>query len=344
MTIFLILATLVINGFRQDDNDRLSSSARTLQAALEGARSKAIAEKRRVGLQLYPSPGDPHVVTSFAYVGSSQYDEGTATLAYSPTLAAWVVFNQTPGEWPFMNLPGTGRTLIRTGARIELPAGTGKWYSIASYPAPSSIPNYTNAAVLAGHYTPSTYSAGPPQTWQAQPATNVPYRLELAPTLLPNKEPVNLDRGIAIDLDASVVPGTWRPASPVSGPYGQMQIMFDPRGNLTGDLAAAGLIHLYLTKVGDVELTRLYFTDHPTNGTAMPMPWPIVPSRVDATTGAPIVPTLSPVVITLYTQTGQVTTSPANLIDIVVNATGAAGTDGQADVPYSYARRGMEAK
>jgi prepilin-type N-terminal cleavage/methylation domain-containing protein len=338
MTIFLVLAAVVITGFRQDDGQRLGASARTLQAVIEGARSKAIVENRRIGVRFFVSPSDPRVVTSVAYVGATQYDQGVVGIAYDDTTGLWYVQNSVDGKWPRLNVGG--RNLVQVGSRIEIPRGTGKWYSIAATPASApalfaALPDPPNSLILAGHYYPST--ADPAAGYVAVPPVQ-DYRLELAPALLPNKEPIPFERNIVLDLDASRIPTLWRPATP-AGPYiATMEILFDPRGNVTGDVIAEGLVNFYLTTASDVELTRSNFTDHPANGTGTPLAWPVVPARVDPITRAPIVPTLEPVVISLFTQTGQLTVAPPNLADIPPPG------DGLADDPFSYARGGMEAK
>lgn len=352
MTILVLLATLVITGFKQDDTDRLSSTSRTVQAYLEGARSRAIADRQPRGIRLIASQNDPRVVDRLVYIGASQYDTGTLDIAFDG--AYWIIQNRTPGKWARLATPGPGirqygRDLIRPGARIEIPAGSNSWYTILDAGA-SSLPDFIVAPgapdgelmSIAGHYTPSTWNGttfapGPnptmgtlnPVLTTPQPiAANIPYRLELRPTILPNSEPVTLDRGIVIDLDASQIPTAWRPASASSNYSPTMEIMFDSRGNVSGSLAGAGLLHLYVTSVADVELSRQP-SGHPAN--VLPMPNSALYPFTRPT------PDTDPRIITLYTQTGQVNTSQANLID--------ANTDQRADVPdlYRYAQRGMEA-
>ncbi|MFO1092492.1 MAG: hypothetical protein U0992_04150 [Planctomycetaceae bacterium] len=94
----------------------------------------------------------------------------------------------------------------------------------------------------------------------------------------------------------------------------------------------------YLTTLMDVWCRRELKTPITGNTTAGPFTWPYVPAR------APIVPKTDPYLLSLFTQAGQVTTSQVNPADVLVNATGTAGTDFWADDPYSYARRGREAQ
>jgi hypothetical protein len=259
-----------------------------------------------------------------------------------------------------------GRSLIQPGQRIEIPAGTGNWYTIGwiedlndngtlqaneddqSSMTPMPPLDNNNGELdflinvfgvdwmsIRGHYSPSVWDAAA-GTYTAQPSTGVPYRLELAPTILANSEPAQLDRGIVIDLHASQIPAAWRAGAP-------MDIMFDASGNPTGDFVAAGLIHLYLAAVSDVELTRARFVDHPVNGGSRSLP--IVPAAFTATGAEPIVPLVEPRVVTLYTQTGQVARSRIDFTDNFNNEPPfGAGMDFEADTPYSFAQRGREAK
>jgi hypothetical protein len=160
----------------------------------------------------------------------------------------------------------------------------------------------------------------------------------MAATVLPNTEPVMLERGIVIDLLASGVP-----AAMFTG--GSLEILFDERGVPAGALSAQGLTHLYITTLADVELTRNQFPDHPANLTATPMPTPVVPAN------APNVPRLPPYLVTVYSQTGQIATSTVDLTDVVdritdgpPNWTPMPGMDLWADQPFRFARRGKEAK
>lgn len=363
--ILVLLVTLVIAGFQRDDEDHISSSTRTLQSYLEGARSRAIADRQVRGVRLIPSQTDGRVIDSLVYVGASGIIDGTlGGIVYIPrTLpnpgnppmpnpAYFAMINAFPPDtaWSGWRLLGSplewarlnqgGRNLLRPGNRIQVPAGTGNWYTITGFLPLDPVVAGQSALLIEGHYTPSVWNPSA-STYNAQPATNVPYRLELATTPLPNQEPVQLDTGIVIDLDASQLPSTWRPAG--AGAYpGPLEILFDERGSPYGDVRAGGLLHLYLTTVADVELTRnLINTNHPANGGTAPAPgwpWPIVPAN------APKVPQIEPRVVTLFLQTGQSIGSQVNFTDTVDNVTGSAPRDYQADNPYIYARRGMEAK
>lgn len=328
IAIFVILTALVLAAFQRNDSDRLNASARLLQSYFEGARSRAISEDRPRGVRLIRSTTDRRLVDSLVYIGSPGYDgDDGSTVQVNPrgqTSTGLVMsYVQGPLKWTRLG-PNTaanpnGRNLIQPGFRIEIPRDSGSWYVVSNFDFPTVLEN-NHGFFLEGHYSGATGS--------------VEYRLEMAPTILPNTEPVPLERGMVIDLDASQIPFAWR-AGTLS-----MDFLFDGRGSpMGGTVISNGLIHLYLTTLTDVEMTRTQDPNHPGNTTAVgPFTWPYVPAR------APIVPKTDPYLLSLFTQAGQVTTSQVNPADVLVNATGTAGTDFWADDPYSYARRGREAQ
>ena len=358
--IMVILTTIVVAAFRQDDGDRLNASARLVQSYFEGARSRAITDGKVRGIRLIPRADDPFVVDSLVYIGATGFDTGELDLTFHN--GRWLIRNRTPNEWnrlkPRNTVDQTGRGLVGPGVRIEIPAGTGNWYTVGvvedvnkngalegaedvnSNGVLDSVVQDPNTGfdimTIEGHYQPSVWSAAPsPGTHAPLPnpsfgdmppffespsdparpiAFRVPYRLELAPAILPNTEPVRLERGTVIDLAASRIPS--------------LDIFFDSRGNPTGETIAAGLVHLYVTTLSDVELTRGLFPNHPANGGSQTLP--IVPAS------PPDVPQHEPYLFTLYTQTGQVTVSQVDFTD--------SNSDLQADFPFRYAQRGREAQ
>ena len=358
--IMAILTTIVVAAFQKDDGDRLNASARLVQSYFEGARSRAITDGKVRGIRLIPRVDDPFVVDSLVYIGATDFVTGTLDITFHA--GRWLIRNNTANEWNRLKPPNsvdlTGRNLLRPGVRIEVPAGTGNWYTVnivEDLDKDGSLgpgEDFNGNGILdmvvqdaagdimsiEGHYVPSvwntaasTYAPLPnatsgtmdPFVTSTQPvALNVPYRLELAAAILPNTEPISLERGSVIDLAASRVPA--------------LEIFFDSRGNPTGATSAAGLVHLYVTTFSDVELTRGLFPDHPANGGSRATP--IVPAS------PPNVPANDPYLFTLYTQTGQVSVSQVDFTDNLDNTNGNPGADLQADFPFRYAQRGREAR
>lgn len=65
---------------------------------------------------------------------------------------------------------------------------------------------------------------------------------------------MRLSAGIAIDLDNSVTPWTVSATTDYSD---SMDIMFTGQGNIAGDIAAQGMIHLRVASVEDISAGRL---------------------------------------------------------------------------------------
>lgn len=324
ITILVILTTLVLAAFQRDDSDRLNAGARLIQAKIEGAKSMAVTSGAVRGIRFFPDDNDPRTVTSMAYVGANGYvsgtlsdirinDNGTASLSDD----FWELQCATAGHWGRILL----RDMIAVGSRIEVPEGSGQWFVLSGHNFNPS----TNVVSINEHYEPSEWTgsnygvqyARNPMTGQLDPP--IPYRLELSPTLLPNSDSFALPRGICIDMDASGLPSDWY------APGAYWQLTFGPNGTPNDVL---GVLNLYVTTVGDVELTRNLLVDHPANGTATPLAQPCVPGD------APRTPKNEPYLVVVYGQTGLVTTSRANLTD--------ADNDDRADNPFDYALRGRE--
>lgn len=335
ITILIILTTLVLAAFQRDDGDRLNAGARLIQAKIEGARSLAISENQIRGIRFYPNQNDPRTVTAMAYVGASGYADGTLNDIRQnigdDTIVSddfWEVQCATGGYWDRLLM----REFIEVGSRIEIPAGSGAWYTFSD----DNFDPSGNVCSLNEHYDPSRWvsdstigQGGRYDVPYARDTTTgliadpIHYRLELRPTLLPNHEPMTLPRGVCIDMDASGLPSDWY----ATGDY--WEITFDPRGNPTSPF---GVVSLYVTTVGDVELTRSLIVDHPANGTPTPLSQPVVPGN------APQTPQNEPFLVVVYGQTGLVTTTRANLADTDVPQ------DFRANDPFSYAVRGREAQ
>jgi hypothetical protein len=91
-------------------------------------------------------------------------------------------------------------------------------------------------------------------------ATNaLDYQLELIPSQTTSEQPMLLPKGIVIDLDNSVIPPGWltgnsAPYSPSNPKYiVNMDLLFSPRGTVTGNAAARGMIHLLLADTKDTD-------------------------------------------------------------------------------------------
>lgn len=254
--------------------------------------------------------------------------------------------------------------------RIKIPADdNGSWYTVLSH---RLTPTSQVLQLVTPYRDPGT--TPPTEVVAFQGTGPNTYILELPPRILPDAQPILLPEGVVIDLDASDIPVDWRPTRGEDtngdglltpgedtngnskldvGTYsGHMDILFSPRGVVTGPLAAIGLLHLYLGERTDVVKTvdLGVWTSVSTSGAQRP------PRYADATT--PLVPSGgSPGVFgvfgpedgdigqrlltTIFTQTGKVSTHQVNVVvDAINNITGANVSDGYADAPFLFATQG----
>ena len=162
--------------------------------------------------------------------------------------------------------------------RIKIPADdNGSWYTVLVLSSgPYAMTPVNQVLKLVTPYrdpgtTPDTnvvaFQNGGPNT----------YILELPPRMLPEAQPILLPAGVCIDLDGSQVPVAWRSFGEdvgINGDNGvldagedtnmngkldrssyssRMDVLFSPRGIVTGSVAAEGLLHLYVAELKDVQ-------------------------------------------------------------------------------------------
>ena len=240
--------------------------------------------------------------------------------------------------------------------RIKIPADdNGTWYTVLTHRLSASS---QVLQLITPYRDPGTSPSNEVVAFQGGgPST---YILELPPRILPDAQPILLPEGVVIDLDASQVPADWRPAAPPGGmaldlqysrPYSShMDILFSPRGVVTGPLAATGLIHLYVAERKDV----VFAVDQgvmvpPLTGTLTRRP-PRFAGNIPLVPGAdqfgPEDPIGQRLLLSIFTQTGKISTHQLNTTDSVINATigvtfpPTAGSDGYADYPFLFATQG----
>lgn len=256
--------------------------------------------------------------------------------------------------------------------RIKIPANdNGLWYTVVTH---RLSPTNQILQLVTPYRDSGTTPPGLTSVTAFQISGPSTYLLELLPRILPDAQPILLPEGVVIDLDASDIPSEWRPTRGEDtngnglldggedtngngvlnvGTYsGRMDIMFSPRGVVTGSLAARGLLHLYLAETKDVVKTvdLGVWTSVSTSGARRP------PRYADAS--VPLVPgpgspgvygVFGPeegdigqrLLTTIFTQTGKVSTHPVNAVgDAFNNITGASGSDGFADAPFLFATQG----
>ena len=374
LVVILVLLILIVMTVTTIDftfnSERLRSGSRQLQSALEGARDRAIFAKEPRGLRLLLDPDEPRIVTNLIYVGASQnWSEGTIILKrldnngdgvadppYEVRIVegvgtAWSTLSARGylGIYEDLNLNqifDAGEDLNGNGVfdldapRIKIPGDdNGSWYTVLTNRLATSNQLELITAYRDPGTTPTTsvvaFDGGGPKT----------YILELPPRILPDAQPILLPEGICIDLDASDVPVAWRPGVPAvatsienqyAKPYSShMDIMFSPRGVVTGPLAAQGLLHLYLAERKDVIRATNEGVTGSTLGPAAPRRPPVfgntfyVPSLNQFDANNPIGQRS---ITTIFTQTGKVSTHQIDPTD--------ADSNGYADNPFQYAAQG----
>ena len=222
------------------------------------------------------------------------------------------------------------RDLLLSRTRIEVPAFSGHYYVIDSVSEVNNTDGRCGTKVtIAGHYLDSRdiYSSpstpGVPQSVSRAfiPITprNVPFRLELAPPVLPGSDPVPLAEGIAIDLVASKLPNAWRNTNGTANNLiddsfpAEMDILFTPRGDAVGQAGPGGALHFLIADLKDIEGGTRYATTDAQH--------PLVQN-----------PETDDRIVSLFTRTGLVMISPLNR----------AGTFGSNNI-YEFAIRGEDA-
>lgn len=341
ITIVLVLSVVVLASFNYSINgDRVRSAARQFQSFVAGARDKAIFANEIRGVRLLLDPNDNHAVAGMQYIGSPQTESGTLTFNPSPnavsvnpnfpgpfdTTGRTVFFSFGDTRWSSLKRRG----LLRVGARIQIPAKTGQWYTVSAINLSNS--SATGEPVL-------TLNA--PNTDLASSSGAIPYILELGSTILGDAQPVLFPRGVVIDLDGSQLPFGWRAASlnyptnpPASSYSPRMDILFTPRGTVVGDLVGTGMLHLHFADTFDVAKwhtsTNANWSRTTTTYAATALPQ--IPADSAGTT-TPIV-TRDRVLATLSPRTGNVGIHYVN----TANASNSLAVD-----PFKFAETGQVA-
>lgn len=148
--------------------------------------------------------------------------------------------------------------------------------------------------------------------------------LQLGNEVAPFTEPMPMPTGMVIDLKWSS-PSAQALATSLeaSGALGKIDLMFTPRGNITGAPSVMGPIHFLIHDLQDA-VAR----EPGPNGTTVPLS-PISPkNRSDK------------IILTIFPATGNVQSFPIDPTDVLNNADGSSGPDGLADDLFRFARNG----
>lgn len=304
MVILIILTVMTVAAVNFSMSaERSRAAARQMQSFLAGARDRAIYEQRPVGVRFLLDQNIPNSISSMLYVEESDYPvksvmvikDSDDTVSTSYVLNVISRNGTTVGlDWKRLRLKG----LLRVGDRIQIP-DDGFQYTIQNLyewdhdddqdtPLRERIdisPEFRDDATTVNR----TENA----------------KLLLPPIIRPNQEPMLLPRGIVIDgnsgpgiIDPTIIdsrsklPRSWTTLS-----NGRLDIMFSPRGTVTGLAASSGLIHFYLSEAADVE--RLNTAGIYT-----------IPSDTPYGTSSDVIG--DRILVTVFPQTGAIT---SNLVD-----------------------------
>ena len=202
------------------------------------------------------------------------------------------------------------RNLLSPIARIKVPAADGNWYTVDTSTASNLVLGLTRDFI------------GTP------PTAPLDYLLELAPSVLPNQEPILFPRNVVIDLAHSRLPRSWGVPGNPGWATRTFDIMFSPQGVVTGSDASGGLTHLLLRDLTDVSLDHQWTNTLNMQGDQLAVT--VTPSTGGIASYA--VNVVSPWTANTAYATGAVVGSPAsNQFWFRCTTT---GTSGSADPPW----------
>ena len=260
ISLILVLLTITVAAVSfNNEADRVRFGARQVQSFLLGARDRAVHSGEEVGVRFYfGQPGSgadattrqiiTRQVSSLAYIGRSgtwppeaghkitvQYNDINGDLDQNDAFEL-SIFDApgSPSNSSWWNLKRKG--WLVDGLRIRIPdSPTGSWYQVDTSRIDITLPPPIK----------SELRMASPNAGKLNRNRAYSYLLELPFSMLP-EEPCILPENVVIDLDGSRVPISWRPI-PGTGLYNAFaDIIFSPRGNVTGDASATGLLHFYV--------------------------------------------------------------------------------------------------
>ncbi|QDU81808.1 hypothetical protein Pla110_35580 [Polystyrenella longa] len=280
------------------DNSRVPSAARTIQAALEGARDRASHANEPRGLRLYYEDVEGHyMVRSMAYLEvvenetAGDIEVRRDSSMGPPTWGDADVVNGTGVNWNSLY----NRGLLTEKSKVRL---GNWWYHIQSGTLSSSITS--DRLRIVPEYRDAT---GTNMDISAGFVNEGDHEVTLAPVEMADEDPISFPDGVFIDLSVlelqspSIRPLAW--GALADSDY--VDIMFSPLGTVDGPLSIQGLLHLPIVEIEDVTL-GFDFGDENKEGNES--------------------------LVTIFTQTGQISTPPIN--------TDNGGTD-----PFKLARTGI---
>jgi len=337
ISILVLLTSVVVVAMGNTRNsDRVKSASRTVQSAILGARDRASQAKETRGIRFLRDPNDPAIINGISYVrplpslfygNSLRGGSGTQFTIekLSPSDKDMFLIGKQNGiDWLFLDQNG-GFDPKNTQVRIP-DSPSGQLYKLK--PQSNTAPYFVqviNGAQIIALSTPLPFEAQVGGTLVAdQNSTLASMELQLGNEVAPFTEPMAMPTGMVIDLKWSS-PSAQALATSLeaTGALGKIDLMFTPRGNITGPASVMGPIHFLIHDLQDA-VTRVPGP----NNTTVPLS-PIDPkNRSDK------------IILTIFPATGNVQSFPIDSTDLLNNSDGSTGPDGLADDLFRFARNG----
>jgi len=282
IVIMLIVTTMTITTVNMSlDRDRIRSSARQVQSYIVGARNRAIFAREPRGVRFFVDEYNSATASSMVYIGPLEPDASTntelvdvdkVTIKYYRRVRVDVeadgitvrqkvrddnrgLVAQLSPAYTWSRLAKLGAFVrggrIRIASSLNADIKDGAWYEILPFSDPDDPddPDFLPATFKADgtlQRANTLVLAKPFEKFSdASETIDLEYELELAPAVLPSQEPALLAAGIVID-----VLNSQKPSTGIENRY--FDVLFSPRGTVTGRAAADGLVHLVMSDIVDV--------------------------------------------------------------------------------------------
>ena len=344
ISILLVLSTLVFAVFNTGrSSDRMRSAARIAQSAFLGAKDRALHAKDLRGIRLTRDTTDTTLVNGFAYLqplplqttvnlsGQIFLNNVTVTRPNLPTNsdATQVLISGAQGtSWFQQDSSGVWPA---AAVQIRIPAANGQWLNLSKQQSSPPYWGVMNAGVLQlTLQVPYTNGQPYPPNVNAIDSSlaNASCDIQLGNDLLPFHQPISLSSRVVIDLKFCSVNVQTLAAS------ANIDVMFSPRGAVSGPLAGLGPMHFLMRDLKDAANTNIN-------------PWAVGPAgsaNPDTNTG-------DRMILTVFPQTGLVQIFEIDPTDNYANPSittpitypGSGSSDGIADNLFNFAQQGKSA-
>src|SRR5262249_29852008 len=208
--------------------------------------------------------------------------------------------------------------------RIRIPKDSGQWYTFTwsrtgSYPLSAANQVLQLMTPFVQQPTDPVYAYPASMTGWLPSSAFSSCAIQLGNDLLPSHQPISLPAGIVIDLKySSTNVQTLAGIGGTTTPF--VDLMFSPRGGVSGYLSGLGPLHFLLR-----DLKSATAGVDPRNLAAV------------QTANAELM------VLTVFPQTGLVQVFEVDPADLADNTSGTAGADGLADDLFAFAKQGKSA-